>query len=184
MKTTPNIAVDLAPFGRWTLREKPRRPLTSTLGLMIRPYAPVWMLLFYVVTSAAQAPLAESDVMVLQKSAEAGDRGVVRTLFGLYPRSDGAVTEDIDMILGNVARHHPRMFLEELKLSNAGRGKCTTLELTDQTDAQVAELRGRRKALLSVTDSPLRELRDDCIRELDQSIRIFANAVQSMKGGQ
>ncbi len=123
--------------------------------------------------------------MALKKSAEAGDREAVRKLFGFYPRSDGAVTEDIDMILGNVARLRPGIFLEELKLSNAGHGKCTnvgnTLELTDQTDAQLAELRARRKALLSVTELPLRGLRDDCIRKLDHSIRIFVDAVQSMK---
>jgi len=146
------------------------------------------MLLFYVATCAAQAPLAESDVMALQKGAEAGDRGVIRKLFGFYSRSDGAVTEDIDTILGNVARRHPRKFLEELKLSDAGHGKCTTvgntLELTDQTDAQLAELRARREALLSVTDSPLRKLRDDCIDELDQDIQIFINAAQSVKEGQ
>lgn len=125
--------------------------------------------------------------MALQKNAEAGDRGAVRKLFGFYPRSDGAVTEDIDMILGNVTRRHPRIFLEELKRSNAGHGKCTTvgstLELTDHTHAQLAELRARREALLSVTDLPLRNLRDDCIVELDQDIQIFVNAAQSMKDG-
>lgn len=155
---------------------------------MTRLHLLVWMLLFYVATCAAQTSLAESDVMALQKSAESGDRRVVRKLFSFYPRSDGAVTEDIDTVLGNVARRYPRMFLEELKLSNAGHGKCTTvgntLELTDQTDAQLAELRARREALLSVTDSPLRKLRDDCINELDQDIQIFVNAAQSMKGGQ
>ena len=32
---TPNIAVKAAPFGRWTLRDKPPRsaPLPTTLGL-------------------------------------------------------------------------------------------------------------------------------------------------------
>ena len=51
-------------------------------------------------TYAAQADLAESDIMALQKSAEAGDRGAVRKLFSFHPHSYGAVTEDIDMILG------------------------------------------------------------------------------------
>ena len=146
------------------------------------------MILFCGATYAAQADLAESDVMALQQSAEAGDRGAVSKLFGFYPRSDGAVTEDIDMILGNVARRHPRLFLEELKRSNAGHGNCTTvgntLELTDQTEAQLAELRARRKALLSVTDLPLKKLRDNCISELDEDIQIFVNALQSMKEGQ
>lgn len=149
---------------------------------MTRRYAHVWLLLFYVATCAAQDSLEESDVMPLQKRAEAGDRGEVRKLFGFYPRSDGAVTEDIDLILGNVARRHPRMFLEELKLSDAGRGKCTnvgnTLELTDQTNEQIAELRARRKALQSVKDSRLRELRDDCIRDLNQDIQVFVNAAR------
>lgn len=146
------------------------------------------MLLFCGVTCAAYADVAESDVMALQKSAKAGDRGAIRKLFSLYPRSDGAVTEDIDMILGNVTRRHPRLFLEELKRSNAGHGKCTTvgntLELTDQAEAQTAELQARRKALLSVGDASLKALRDDCIHELDEDIQIFVNAMQQMKGEQ
>jgi hypothetical protein len=34
-EAAPNFspALDLAPFGRWTLREKPRRLVISTLGL-------------------------------------------------------------------------------------------------------------------------------------------------------
>jgi hypothetical protein len=148
----------------------------------------ILVFLFCGVTCAAQVDLAESDVMTLQKSSEVGDRGAVRKLFSFYPRSDGAVTEDIDMILGNVTRHHPRLFLEELKRSDAGHGKCTTvgntLELTDQTEAQIAELRARRESLLSVGDASLKTLRDDCIRELDEDIQIFVNAEQQMKGRQ
>jgi hypothetical protein len=155
---------------------------------MIRPYVLILMVFFCGATCAAQADLAENDVMALQKSAEAGHRGAVRKLFSFYPRSGGAVTEDIDMILGNVARHHPRLFLEELKWSNAGHGKCTTvgntLELTDQTEAQIAELRARRESLLSVGDTSPKTLRDDCIRELDEDIQIFVDAEHQMKGGQ
>lgn len=155
---------------------------------MTRPRSYILMFLFCWATCAAQADLAENDVMALQKSAEAGDRGAVRKLFGFYSRSDGAVTEDIDMILGNVARRHPRLFLEELKRSNAGHGKCTTvgntLELTDQTDAQIAELRARRESLLSVGDESLRKLRDDCTRELDEDIQVFVNEEKRMEGGQ
>ena len=58
--------------------------------------------------------------MALQKSAEAGDRGTVRKLFGFYPHSDGAVTEDIDIDLVTSLAGIPEV-LEELKLSNAGR---------------------------------------------------------------
>lgn len=146
------------------------------------------MFLLFWSASAAHAGLAENDVMALQKSAEVGDRGAVRKLFNFYPLSDGAVTEDIDMILGNVARHHPRLFLEELKRNNAGHGKCTnvgnTLELTDQTEAQIAELRARRESLLSINGVSLRALRDSCLHELDQDIRVFLNVDQQVKGRQ
>src|SRR2546428_91149 len=95
---------------------------------MNRRHAAIWLVLWSIATSgAAQAPLSEHDVLVLAKSAEAGNRNTVRKLFGLYARSDGAVTEDIDTILGNVARRHHRIFLEELKRSDAGHGKCTTV---------------------------------------------------------
>jgi hypothetical protein len=160
-----------------------------SLGVMIRTCVYILILfIFCGAAHAAQIDLSESDVMALQKTAEAGDRGAVRQLFGFYPRSDGAVTENIDMILGNVTRHYPRLFLEELKRSNAGHGKCTTvgntLELTDQIDEQIEELRARRESLLSVDDAPLRKLRDDCVRELDEDIQIFVNAQKQMKDGQ
>jgi len=156
---------------------------------MTRTRGGIFILLFCGATCAAPADaLTESDVMTLQKGAEAGDRRAVRKLFSFYPHSDGAVTEDIDMILGNVTRSHPRLFLEELKRSDAGRGKCTTvgntLELTDQTEAQMAELRARRESLRSVEDALLKTLRDDCIRKLDEDIQIFVNAKQQMKDGQ
>jgi hypothetical protein len=92
------------------------------------------------------------------------------------------------MILSNVTRSHPRLFLEELKRSDGGHGKSTTvgntLELTDQTEAQMAELRARRESLRPVEDASLKTLRDDCIRELDEDIQIFVNAKQQMKDGQ
>ena len=72
----------------------------STLGVMTRPCGYISMFLLCGATYAAQADLAESDIMALQKSAEAGDRGAVRKLFSFHPHSYGAVTEDIDMILG------------------------------------------------------------------------------------
>ena len=152
---------------------------------MTRPYGYLLIFLFYGAMCAVRAELAESDVMTFQKAAEAGDRSAVRKLFGFYPLSDGAVTEDIDMILGNVARCYPRLFLEELKRSNAGHGKCTTvgntLELTDQIDSQKEELRARRKSLLFIEDASLRELRNDCIRKLDMDIWILVNAQRQMK---
>lgn len=136
--------------------------------------------------SLAEAPVDEGAVMALKNMAEAGDRDAVHRLFGFYSHADGAAAEGIDMILGNVARKHPRLFLEELATFRRSGARmpypspndgCTnlgnTLELADQTAAQIAELRSRRDALVTVTDVRLKLLRDDCIRQLDEAIQDF-----------
>lgn len=121
----------------------------------------------------------EEEISVLQTSAKTGDRAAIRKLFTLYPYSDGAVSEDIDVALGQTIRKHPQIFLEELNRS--GRANCercipslvgnTGEELVDRLQAQVNELDKRKKALRSVHQKSLEKLRDKLIRILNEEIR-------------
>src|SRR5262245_13425039 len=64
---------------------------------------------------APSAPATEEDVERLEPAAMAGQHEAIRGLFELYTRSDGAVSEGIDQVLGTCARLAPQTFLEELQ---------------------------------------------------------------------
>jgi len=118
------------------------------------------VLLIGSITAAAKErnSVSEEEVFALQASAEAGDRIAIRKLFELFPHSGGAVTEDIDVVLGRTIHNHPQLFLEELIRS--GRANCDLClpslvgnagdELVDRLSDQVKELAIRQKALKSV----------------------------------
>lgn len=135
---------------------------------------------FLLGTSAAlsHGSISEDTVLALRGAALAGERSAVRTLFDLYPLADGAATEDIDVILGEVAREHPRLFLEELS-ADATRLACSNISntgelLVDQLDGMLEELKRRRDSLLSVSEGSLIGLRDECVSQLEESIRDLA----------
>jgi hypothetical protein len=132
---------------------------------------------------AASPPATEADVSALESSARAGNREAIRALFSLHARSDGAVAEYIDIVLGGTIRMHPQVFLEELHL--AGRKirldsllGNTGPDLVDRFQEQAVELKKRKAALLTVHKGSLIQLRDECIRELDRQIETVTNAAQ------
>jgi hypothetical protein len=124
---------------------------------------------------ASPSSATEADVFALESSALAGNREAIRSLFNLYSRSDGAVSEDIDIVLGNTIRKHPKVFLEELKRSKK-KSRLDALvgntgpDLVDRFEEQAVELKRRRDALRTVHEPLLIEVRDACIRELDREI--------------
>ncbi len=124
---------------------------------------------------AAQPSATEEDVLALESSALAGQREAIRSLFILQTRSDGSVSEHIDILLGSTIRKYPQVFLEELKSADrkVNMGALvgnTGPSLVDRFEDQAMELKGRRDALLTVRDASLIEVRDACIRELDRQI--------------
>jgi len=131
------------------------------------------------VTAAERYSATEQEVIALQASAEKGNRLAIRKLFELYKRSDGAVSEDIDVALGHTIRRFPRLFLEELQRS--GRADCdrclpslvgnTGEELVDRFHAQVKELTRRQKALTRVSEKSTENLRNKLVQILEQQIQ-------------
>ena len=158
-------------------------PFTTTLDsdrIMVR-VSPFALLVFVgaafavtePTTSEQQTPPTESDVVQLEKAAVAGDRTAVRAAFRLRQRSDGAVAEHIDIVLGSTVKGHPRLFLEELKRSDNFARLDSLLgnlgpKYVDRSSAQSRELRARSAALRSVANPELREVRDRCLKELSR----------------
>lgn len=134
-------------------------------------------------TFAAPPSATEADVLALESSALAGKREAIRSLFNLQTRSDGAVSADIDIVLGNTIRKYPQMFLEELKRAEK-KDRLDALvgntgpDLVDRLEEQAVELKSRRAALRAVREASLFEVRDACIRELDRQIEARTNAAQ------
>jgi hypothetical protein len=132
---------------------------------------------------AASPPATEADVSALKSSALVGNREAIRALFSLYARSDGEVSECIDIVLGGTIREHPQVFLEELhrasiKIRLDALLGNTGPDLVDRFQEQAVELKKRKASLLTVHEDSLIQVRDVCIRELDRQIEIVTNAAQ------
>lgn len=144
-------------------------------GMLMGRRSPFSVLLLMSACAVHCMPATESELDQLEGAACAGQGEAIRKLFDLRRRSDGAVAEAIDMVLGVCARRVPLVFLEEL----AGHGSLAGLdhmlgncgpELVDMLDAQGAELAARRDALLTVDVASLREPRDACVSTLQRMI--------------
>lgn len=109
----------------------------------------------------------------------ASDRNAVKVAFRLYNISDGYFTTMIDMTLGDLIRINARLLLEELVKHKKIKyiescGPSVDImgeEYVDRFKAQELEIRLRIKALESVQDKELREIRDECIRILKESLK-------------
>jgi hypothetical protein len=114
---------------------------------------------------------------VLERQVSVGDREAVKLGFRLYNFYDGLHVMHLDRIMADLVRSHPQLYLEELKSSpNAQRIKELGYPLSDSSfdsegkwEALRYELEMRVKALESVTDNALIDLRDTCLKE----IRVF-----------
>jgi hypothetical protein len=142
-----------------------------------------WILLLAAPMLEAQRAVSEDDVFALAGSAQSGERSAIGKLCEFYPLSDGAATEDIDVILGEVTRAHPRVFLEELK-AHLNAPSCSNVsntgeELVDQLSLQLAELELRRDSLQSVSDQSLAAVRDACVAQLNEHIRASREALRA-----
>ncbi|MBS0433011.1 MAG: hypothetical protein JSS21_11505, partial [Proteobacteria bacterium] len=74
---------------------------------MIRISAAISLFLLCYATWAAEIvhSASEEEVFALQSAAQSGNRSAIRELFDMHV--DGAVAEDIDVVLGRTIRHHP-----------------------------------------------------------------------------
>lgn len=112
----------------------------------------------------------EAQVTALQSRATLGNRNAIRQLFTLKQKSDGHVSEEIDITLGKTIKPFPRIFLSELsqsgRLPDDGLLRNLGAEYVDRFAAQARERKARVVALKTVRDPALVPLRDKCIELL------------------
>jgi len=120
---------------------------------------------------------AFDNIDVLERQVSVGDRNAVKLGLRLYNFAGGLNVMRLDCMMGNLARSHPRMFLEELKSApNAQWIKklgypvdLSSFYFSEKWKAAHRfELEMRIKALESVTDNSLVELRDECIKKIKE----------------
>lgn len=144
------------------------------------------VLLMATAASAAESFATEADVAFLEKKVRAGNRAAVQAAFRLRVRSDGAVAEYGDWVLGSVIQRHPKLFLEELQHAGDFRRLDSILgnlgpDYVDRIAAQAIVLKARTESLRKVKDPALREIRDRCVTELKAlitQISLSKNAVK------
>jgi hypothetical protein len=129
-----------------------------------------------VAASPPGAAATETDVFNLQSQVESGSRLAMRKLLSL--EVDGAVAEDVDVVMGGAIRNHPEAFLGEI--ARTSKAQCAPClegllgnlgdDFVDRFPEQVIELEKRKDALRSVEPAQLRTLRDRCVRILEMQI--------------
>lgn len=117
---------------------------------------------------------------MLEYQVCAGDREAVRLAFRLlYTYADGHVAEEICIMLGVLIRSNPQLFLEELHNHPPQWVSLGHLvgdfgpNFVDLDSAEWLEATLRIKALQTVSDSQLVEVRDQCIEFLEEYARML-----------
>jgi len=128
-------------------------------------------------------PTLRKNFSTIERDMDKGDPYAVEIMFRLYYFSDGAVAETICFVLGKLMSTHPHLFLQKLVGHEANLDGddinsivCMVSELGEIPEAgddpvkfkQIYDERIMRriKALESIDDPDLREIRDRCLARL------------------
>lgn len=112
------------------------------------------------------------NLSILENSINNTNQTSLELAFHLFTISDGAFTETLEIIIGNVIKKNPELFLFELE-KNPNLIKTTHIltnidyMLYDSKEKQILEVDKRITALNSILNSKLFTLRDLCIKELE-----------------
>lgn len=134
------------------------------------------MLVAFAEESLGPGPITEQSVSALEAAARSGDKSTIRKLFAFRARADGAAGEALDILLGSLVKRFPKLFLEELQFSqNTARLDSLLGNLgpayADQFTVQTKEIDARIAALKKVSEPGLLDLRNQCLRTMQQLSR-------------
>ncbi len=118
----------------------------------------------------------ENDLSVLENEITAGEKYAVSLAMSMVKLSDGATTEYLFGMIGHSARQDPEYFLQAFV-----RHRTATPQLedaitfvggwfSDMPQFNRHELRGRLQSISFVDNPQLNELRDHCIRLLEEAL--------------
>lgn len=118
---------------------------------------------------------------ILEKHILESDRNAVKAAFRLFNISDGWFAHRLDKALGDLIRINTKLFLEELKNHRnitfvIRRGPPVYPlgdEYVDRFEARKSEIKLRIKALESIEDKDLIEIRDECIKKLKEPLKFL-----------
>jgi len=114
------------------------------------------------------------DLAILGNEVIGANREAVKLAFKLFTISDGAFSESICITLGDLIRINPEMFLEELKNHRKYVSRISTVlgnlgyVFVDRYEAHKYAINQRIKALKSVTNPMLSEMRLECLEVLNK----------------
>ena len=117
-----------------------------------------------------------SQFSMLSHQVAVGHSESVRLAFKLFSISDGAFTEDLQVILGGLVRSHPELFLRELIDSSISQIYFDGLVLNDgaafvdRLAAQCLEARRKADALNTVSDGEFAESKERLISIIDEFV--------------
>lgn len=113
-------------------------------------------------------------MLVLEQRVLMKERESVELAFRIKNIADGAFSEDIDVLLGQLIRIDPRLFLSELQRANVPLEGISGLvgnlgeDYVDEPEKQCAEIDLRKKALSSVVQMPLQNTKEQAIKALNE----------------
>ena len=117
----------------------------------------------------------DNDYIAFEGRILAGDRFLIEAAFRLLNFSDAGFSESLDQMLGNLARERPKLYLEFLlKYRNGSFIRNVGLPILEtnswEPEDMIAEWTKRVNALKTVKETKYRQIRDECIRQLDGAI--------------
>ena len=118
------------------------------------------------------------NYLTFEAGVLAGDKYLTEAAFRLLNFSDAAFSEVLDEILGNLATENPRLFLEvlyEYKESWFVKQVRPPVLGTSFEDlcGDILQWKRRIKALKTVKETKYRQIRDECIRILEETIKKY-----------
>lgn len=114
-----------------------------------------------------------NNIEILEHQVISGDRAAVQLAFKFKVIADGAFSESLNIMLGKLIRINPKMFLEELKrhyslISGINFILRNSSNIyVDRLEAYLYEIQQRIKAIESITDPALEEIKTECLRVLN-----------------
>jgi hypothetical protein len=112
-----------------------------------------------------------SNLAMLQRQVISRDPYAVKLAFSLKTIADGGLAEELDVVLGQLIRIDPTLFLRQLSQSRSGIIRLDSLVgnlgeiYVDNSKAQMLEVSRRIEALQQVSDPQLVTTRDKCIKD-------------------
>jgi len=119
------------------------------------------------------------ELGMLERQVISGNYQAVRLAFNLIAIADGGFAEDLDIMLGILIRINPKLFLEGLNEFHGLIGNIDGLVgnkgalYVDRLKGQCFEEKLRINALLKVREIKLENVREECIKVLQDQMREY-----------